>query len=123
MMDLSELITRGLESAARGDEDEPKMLDPEIALFQLREAFPRYTRKNPFKVGDVVTPVSNSNHRGHGNPRLVIAVRDPVPDFDARHIGELAYGYAVDVKVIYFGDNDTICARWCESTEFEPFPG
>jgi hypothetical protein len=122
-MDLSELITRGLESASRGDEDEPKTLDPEIAIFQLREAFPRFTRKNPFKVGDVVTPVPNSNITSHGRPHIVVAVRETVPDFDPQHIGAIGYGYAADIRVIYYASPTCICAMWYESTEFEPFPG
>lgn len=121
-MGLAELL-REMDQGER--RNAPKPL-PEAICATLREVFGRYVRQNPFKAGDLVTPVADSDMKGSGEPHIVLEVRArPEPDFtasDPRHSGNNAYGRRNDMRVAS-SVGDSISQHWVESWQFERYGG
>ncbi len=106
--------------SAQNDEEETPKLDSEVELMRLREVAERHRLDDAgprFRVGDVVTPSSDSNVRGSGRPHIVIAVREATHDFDYGDRNMSGFGCRYDMRIICFV-NDRIVPFWVESAEF-----
>ena len=114
---LEELARR----AAMESREPHKPLDPAVAEMRLREAMARFTRPNPFKVGDWVTPVKDGVYSEAGEPHVVVATRDAGWDFDHAVDQDSAwFGIKHDVRLIKI-KGDVIAAAWFESSYLEPY--
>lgn len=118
---MSKPSLASLLSALAGDDDDAPELTHAQQIERLRAAAPRYARKNPFKVGDLVTPVAGGEIRHAGAPHIVIATQPG--GFDARigQAGTNAFGAVPDVRVLTFSQRGDIASYWTESSGFEPY--
>ena len=118
-MTAEELFSTAVFSA-QNDEETPK-LDPEVELMRLREAAERHLQADAgprFRVGDVVTPSSDSNVRGSGRPHIVIAVNLlATHNFDYGDRNTPSFGCRNDMRIICLSQ-DRIVPFWVESAEF-----
>jgi hypothetical protein len=104
--------------------DSPK-IDPLAAKMRIEEAGKRYleSEQGPrFKVGDWITPPSDSFAKDAGAPHLVIATRksDHVFFNEIDAGGSAIQGRRMDTRVLRLMD-DCILAFWTESAEFVPW--
>jgi len=78
----------------------------------------RYISPCPFGVGDLVTPMKDCNVKGHGEPHIVLEVRETpmVPDHAAGS-GHGNFGNRLDMRVAC-EMNGVIAAFWVESFWF-----
>jgi hypothetical protein len=114
-MDISRLLR-----VAEDADDRPR-LDPEVAVFRLREAAARFAAPVPFKVGDLVTVRRDAPLTGSGEPQIVIEVR-PDADLDwAGEHGSWSFGSRNQVRALRFISGD-ICPCWVEAAHLEPWP-
>ena len=118
--DILAALTSDILDALTSDDDDETSILLEAAVMRLKEAYPRYTSKNPFEAGDLVTPVKGSNVKGAGNPHLVVEVFDPIVKmFEAGSNGNAP----LDMRVICITPNDNISAYYVEHADFEPYTG
>jgi hypothetical protein len=118
-MNLLEALVRG--AADREDEPKKTRLPPDVAEMRLREASLRFTRANPFKVGDWVTPASDSILMGVGTPHMVVETRDHPAMDTSEAAGSRTYGYRADIRVICVSPTDKVASFWVESCEFDRY--
>jgi hypothetical protein len=106
-------------AAAEAADDAPAVkVDPGAAMMRLGEAAPRYTRANPFHAGDWVTPIKDSDVKGHGDPHLVIETE--AAD-GLRPPGELHFKRR-DLRLLFLCDRpscQSIHAGWFANADFE----
>lgn len=116
-MGLAEMLLNMNEAEAR-----PTIL-PEAAIARLAEHAARYAEQleGPrFKIGDLVTPVSDCDIKGVGEPHRVIDVRPgALPEFGPR-TGTNADGRRYDIRILAIC-GDTVCALWSESFKYERY--
>lgn len=96
----------------------------EAQLAELAAYCERYNSPNPFKVGDVVTPLPNFNIRGCGQPHVVMeSLAEPF-----RYKGEFGHienpGHPMfhslyDTRVASYTDNNTIMTWWMHHSILE----
>lgn len=103
----------------------PKPL-PEAVIAELRSDYARYG-KNPFKPGDLVTPIKGRNNRGAGEPHIVLEVLDtPVYTFaqadNPTATCSSSYGRRIDMRALCHVQGSYV-PFWFESWEFEPYTG
>lgn len=101
LKDFFSIPTGGLDSLAASP------IPPYAAVARLREAAARFAeqQRGPrFRVGDLVTPVSDGNVKGAGAPHIVVSITDGSAENDLR--------------VLYFCF-DTIVSKQLPSREFE----
>jgi hypothetical protein len=101
-MNLVEMLGRLSESGA----ERGAALLPEAARMRLREAGRRFAEQKAgprFRVGDFITPVSDANVKGQGEPHLVVEVK---------------LGAEPDLRVLYLRQ-DRVLDIWLNSREFE----
>lgn len=117
-MDLAELLAHA--NMVTSSAEAPK-IDPEVALMRLREVAARHAEADAgprFKVGDVVTPASDSNIKGASEPHVVVATWKATHNFDDREdVGSCKRGCRDDLRVICF-QGEHIVPFWVESSEF-----
>lgn len=122
-VDVFDMIAHRVAAAASEKmEDRKTKIDPEAAMMRIAEAAERFyeAKKGPrFKIGDWVTPASDSRIFGHGAPHLVVDTRKTDYCFDpAREVGTPDYGCREDMLVLGFSHSDSICPYWVSSAEF-----
>lgn len=111
---------------AMGGDDHAVRLDPEAQLMRLREAAPRFIPVDgrqplPFSVGDIVTPRTDSNVKGDGNPHIVVEANpEAAPSWHA-DVGSPEFGARFNMRVLCIMGGD-IAAFWVEAANFEPYP-
>ena len=113
-MRLAEMLRATMET------ERPNIL-PEAAIARLAEHATRYAEqisRSRFAIGDLVTPVSDCDLKGAGDPHLVIDTRSgAAPEFGtASHI--YRDGARLDMRVLFI-HRDSIVALWTESFKFK----
>ena len=97
-------------------------------LFAYYDRYRELVEKGcPFALRDVVTPRANGTLRGHGEPHIVVEVRDCAePVWVGAEQGEIGFGRRLDMRVVSAkvhpdANNGalTFVMYWVESTEFE----
>lgn len=87
-------------------------------LARLKQVAASYTRTNPFKVGDVVSPRKDACTRGAGDPYIVVAIRETDYDFAHGEPHTNDFGGKMDTRIIgYSGPH--ISAHWAENADLE----
>lgn len=116
--------------AMLGEETRSKPREPmtetqrAAVVMDLREIAERYNAPCPFKAGDLVTPRSDSNLKGVGEPHIVIEVAsEPIrflPSNEVHDIGSMHFGARLDIRTATKVDGTVVC-HWGESFSFEPY--
>lgn len=111
-----------VEAILSGGRVEVKKSETEVVEL-LQASAHRYTRENPFRVHDLVTPYSESYVRGRGEPHVVIQVR-PVENSQETGIGDPAlpnYGARRDLRIIAYSSagEGQVVPYWIESSQFD----
>lgn len=118
--------------ARLGDDEDDTPAKPrpchEAQIMELEQAARDYAAgAGRFKIGDLVTPKTNTGIVGAGEPRIVVALR-PDTDHDMSHDestepGAQIFGARWDIRTVAIHntrDHD-IAAHWCESWQLEPY--
>lgn len=102
-------------------EHAPKAKPPTFLVEALRDQAQFYTRENPFKVGDLVTPRKGTCYVGAGEVHLVIAVNE-YAEYDFGNVDPVSnrYGRKLDIRVLSWVQGQWP-AHWVESAGFEPW--
>lgn len=120
-MDLSDLMRMAASSQSEKESTTP--IDDDAAVLRLREAGERYARmyrgERP-KVGDLITPLSDSVVKKAGRPHLVVESPDVPLARNLEGYGDNKYGTQPDIRVICVTD-DCISPFWVESAQFIPW--
>lgn len=113
--------------ALRDNEDSPRRprISHEGQIARMRDMADRYTRENPFKVGDLVTPRKDGYTKGAGKPHLVIETRKTDFGYDPRigKIGTPEHGNTPDMRVLSLYEDRACLAFWFCSSEFNSYVG
>lgn len=121
-MSSSSLADFLLDAMKEGQTDAKPAILPEAAIMRLREFAENYG-KNPFKVGDLVTPRKGTKVRGAGYVHLVVDVGPNEPQFiSGASSGTVSFGNFANIRVAVIDDSN-ISTYWCEAHEFEPYTG
>lgn len=125
-MGLEEMFA-AMAAEADGDDDAPKSRPlPEAQVATLREACAAYVAGNVYKIGDLVTPRKWSNNHGAGEPHIVVEIGDGTPHFaasDSHETGSASYGRHRDLRILCYGNHESIVAFWAEAYQLEPYTG
>jgi len=82
----------------------------------------RQKKGNPFRPGQIVTPIVDGAFSGAGEPFIVLESRD-VPIFVSHgEVGTTEFGRQLDLYVAALKQG-TIGCLWVESWQFEPYTG
>lgn len=96
-------------------------------LENMRERCARYQRwlvhGCAFKPGELVTPVKGCKYSDHGEPHIVLEVREraPEPLMSIGDAGSSSFGSRLDVRVLFRTRDDHYPMFWMESVELEPW--
>lgn len=116
MNDIAEL----LRSMRDQREDAPK-LNPKAQVEVLNDLLARYQRTNPFEVGALVTPRSDSAINGAGEPHIVLEVDDAPTRLWEPQRGGSFDGVRLDIRVASLHSSGVVAAHWVESFHFERY--
>jgi hypothetical protein len=83
-------------------------ISPEAAIERLKEAAARFNAGNPYKVGDIVTPIKDSPIKGHGNPHLVLEVSAEGFPVTAQTAGSWVSATAFTLRVLTIDDGSIV---------------
>jgi hypothetical protein len=75
-------------------------------------------QKNPYKVGDVITPIKGKGNKGHGKPHIVVEAYPELKFMEPKDDCSVVDRYDVIVAV-EIGDRVNYYAQ--ESSLFEPY--
>ena len=100
----------------KDDEPEEPRLDPTIQLIRIQEAASRFQNIMRFKIGTVITPTKDGVYNNHGDPHLVIDVRDAPYDFGQEPFTPL-YGIRLDTRILCLR-HDRVYPIWVESAHY-----
>lgn len=130
MTSMADILAMAAQSRGRDRDDDDEMAAPkplpEAVIAELRSDYARYG-KNPFKPGDLVTPIKGRNNRGAGEPHIVLEVLDtPVYTFaqadNPTATCSSSYGRRIDMRALCHVQGSYV-PFWFESWEFEPYTG
>ena len=119
----SSILTELLSDAARDRSDKPDIL-PEAAVAELQLTYQAFSRPNPYRPADLVTPRSNAGVRGAGKPHIVLEILDEprrlwIAD-GVREVLSSGFGTLVDMRVAEISDTG-VSAFWVESWRFDTY--
>lgn len=123
MPDIMQLLAAHLQNDDEPGE-EPSRPAADVQLMEIRAAFDRTQKKaaDRFKVGDLVTPTSNSMAEGSGDPHIVIEIIEPpIRNLIPADSGSPRHGALLDMRVLSLFPNGTVCAHLVESWYFEAY--
>ena len=116
-MNFAEMLAH---ASARLKGDKPQIL-PEAAVARIKEHATRYAEmmNGPrFKVGDWVTPISDSCLKAAGTPQLVVEIRTHGLPFCDQPAASVVFGAHNDTRVLRMKDGD-VAPFWVESFMLE----
>lgn len=86
---------------------------------KLRDVAPRFLHENPFKVGDIVTPVADGDEKNAGVPHMVISVQPGGFDPRVGQTGSNLFGIIPDMRVIMLDVNSKcVTSYWTTSENY-----
>lgn len=131
-MDLAEMLAR-VAALDEGDTSTRPSRPSETQLvaqvMDLQAIAAAYAIGCPFVFGNIITPRSNCNIRGHGRPHVVVEVlSEPMCDMISADgpasTTSNAFGRRIDCRVICFNETgDHMAPFWVESWQYEPYAG
>ena len=100
-----------------------KSLDKGVQVARLMEAAQRFVTVPVFRIGDLVTPIADSDFRGAGQPHIVIAERydDPLVSM-SEPAGSSTFGTPMQIRVLCMV-GDSMVTHWVEASQFERYTG
>lgn len=111
---------RMLDGMLRGDDQVGSIL-PEAKVARLQEAVERFTSKNPFKVGDLVTVRADAPLKGAGEPHVVIASGDDNLSLAKSEEGNWTEGVIKNVMMISILHGTHIMPHLAPHWALEPY--
>lgn len=120
------LALEGIAEALNEAKAQQDALPKSVQAKRLAAMFRTYQTNReqcPFRPGDLVTPVDNVNYKGHGDPHIVLEVRDcPEPLFYVGDANSSGFGHRLDIRVACM-NGETLVTYWMESWVLEKWEG
>ena len=123
-------LAEALMDLAGGGPPQRTTILPEAAVERLWGVFANYTAPNPYKPGDLVTPLADAPCKGAGEPHIVIEVLEtPLRwwcGMEPSDTGSAFFGQNLDVRVANIrcgGGQEAAGLAWLEHGALEPYTG